>query len=317
METRHARMVREIAETGRISLASERIGIGQPALSKIVQRIEDEFGVALFDRGPQGSSLTPFGRLFLEFAQVIERETNDLMATAQSMRKGESGHFRIGAGQTWIHDLMPTILHKVHAARPNLSFSVVTGSVPDLVDQLVAGQVDLAFVSMTIPLSEDIVAEELIRDRLRIVARRDHPLSLQDSRPTIEEMLEYSWIIGEAINTDLPYSWLIKTTTQLGLPKPKIALETHQKYLMVEMVKNSNLLAFEPGNSPAVRNGEIVVLSEQPLGKPRGTGMIWRKEKAIAPGLQFLMDTVRTISAENNPMGQHIASDDAVTEATL
>ena len=75
METRHAHIVREIAETGRFSKAAERLGMGQSALSKIVMRIEDEFGFKVFDRGPQGAALTPFGRLFLEYATVLERET--------------------------------------------------------------------------------------------------------------------------------------------------------------------------------------------------------------------------------------------------
>ncbi|OSP54010.1 hypothetical protein BV911_14865 [Pseudoruegeria sp. SK021] len=293
-------MVRVIAETGRFSLAAERLGLGQPALTKIVQRVEDEFGVPLFTRGPQGTSLAPFGHLFLEYAEVIERETRDLASAALAMRKGESGHFRIGAGQSWIHNLMPAIIQQVHCARPNLSLSVVTGSVPGLVDELLAGRIDLAFVSMTVPLSDDLCSEELLRDQLSVIARPDHPLT-QLGRPcTIEEMLEYGWIIGEKIQTDLAYTWLQDATKKLGCPLPKVVLETHQKHLMVELIRNTDLLAFEPVHSPALTNGDVVLVSGQRIQRPRGTGMIWRKNRVV-PGMQFIMDVARSISSDRNP----------------
>lgn len=307
METRHARMVRVIAETGRFSLASERLGLGQPALSKIVRRVEDEFGVPLFTRGPKGTSLTPFGKLFLDYAEIVERETRDLAAAAIAMRKGESGHFRIGAGQSWIHDLMPTIVHRVYSERPNLSLSVVTGSVPELVDELIAGRIDLAFVSMTVPLTDDLCAEELLRDQLSIIARPGHPLTESDTPSTLEQLLQYDWIVGERINTDLAYTWLRAAAGKLGLPMPRVVLETHQKHLMIELVRNTDLLAFEPENAPAIENGEVVVISEQRIQRQRGTGMIWRKGRVV-PGMQFIMEVSREISSMRNPKRKAIES---------
>ena len=148
---------------------------GQPALSKITRRIEDEFGEKLFERSPQGVTLTPFGRAFLDYAKVVERETQDLANISRALRAGESGLCRIGAGQTWAHGLLPAIVAKVNAMRPNVAMSIVTGSVAVLLEQLLAGQLDLAFVSLEPPLSDELDFEALNRDHKHIVARRDHP----------------------------------------------------------------------------------------------------------------------------------------------
>ena len=297
METRHARMLREIAEAGRFSTASERLGIGQSALSKIVRRVEDEFGAPVFERGPQGASLTSFGRVFMAYAQVVERETRDLSAAATAMQKGKRGHFRIGAGQTWIHDLMPTILREVHSARPNLTLRVVTGSVPELVDQVASGDIDLAFGSDSVPLTLDLVFEELIRDQLMIVARKDHPLSRLGRPCELRDLWEYGWIMGESNHSDQAYSWLLTVAQNEGLPEPTIVLETHQKHLVVSLVQSTDLLAFEPSHAPVLLRGDIVPVSGQQIARQRGTGMIWRRRREIPPGLQFVMDTARNVAA--------------------
>lgn len=299
METRHARMLREIAETGRFSIASERLGIGQSALSKIVRRVEDEFGAPVFERGPQGATLTSFGRVFLAHAQVLERETRDLSAAATAMQKGQRGHFRIGAGQTWIHDLMPTIMNQVHAARPNLSLCVVTGSVPELVDQVTTGDIDVAFASETVPMTRELISEELLRDHLLIVARKDHPLTRLGRPCELRDLWQYGWIVGECNGSDQAYSWLLSVAESEGVAKPSVVFETHQKHLMISLLQTTDLLAFEPRHAPALLRGDVVPVSDHLFARERGTGMIWRRRREIPPGLQFVMDTARAVAADS------------------
>ena len=302
METRHARLVREIAETGRFSLASERLGIGQPALSKIIRRIEDEFGVKLFERGPKGATLTPFGHTFLEYAQLVERETEDLMATTLAMRKGESGHYRIAAGQTWMHDLIPAILARVVTERPGLRVNVRSGNVPDMLELLAEGRIDLAFVSLTVRMGDEFCVEELNRDHLSIIARRGHPLVLGDGPPSLSEMLRYGWIVSEANKLDLGYRWLASAAERQNLPPPKVVVETNQRNLLIDLVKNTDLLAFQTSKLLAVASGELVVISERRIMRERGAGIVWRRGRPVPPGLAFIMDVARSVCTERQQL---------------
>lgn len=299
METRHAHIIREIAATGRFSKAAEKLGMGQSALSKIVMRIEDEFGLKVFDRGPQGAALTSFGRLFLEYANVVERETRDLKSVAMSVRKGQSGHFRIGAGQTWVSDQLPEIFVRMHRLRPGLRISVVTGSVTDILGGVRSGEIDLGFTAMTMPTGPDLCSENLTYGQLRVVARRGHPLAQLDRPCRFHEMMEYDWVVGECSESDLTWNWLTSTAQKRGLPKPNVILETPQRELATQALMNSDLLGFQPRNAKAVLNGQLAVISEQRVARMRATGM-WRKNRQIPPGLQFIMETARAFIAERD-----------------
>lgn len=69
METWHLKAFLKIAETGSISRASESLGVAQPSLSQQLVRLEEEVGVALFQRTARGVTLTEAGRLFQQHAR--------------------------------------------------------------------------------------------------------------------------------------------------------------------------------------------------------------------------------------------------------
>lgn len=300
METRHAHIVREIAATSRFSKAAERLGLSQSALSKIVMRIEDEFGFKLFDRGPQGSTLTAFGRQFLDYANVLERETRDLKSVATSMRRGQSGHFRIGAGQTWVSDQLPEIFVQMHKARPGLRLSVETGSVSEIIGKVSSGEIDLGFTAMTMPLGADLVSEDLTYGQLRVVARRGHPLTRLDRPCRFDEMMAYDWVVGECSAADLTWNWLTSTAHARGLPRPTVVLESPHRDLATQALMNSDLLGFQPSNAKAVLTGDLAVISERRVARMRTTGMVWRRNRQIPAGLHFIMETVRAFIAKRD-----------------
>ncbi|MEM7462670.1 MAG: LysR family transcriptional regulator [Pseudomonadota bacterium] len=102
METKHIRFIRCVAEHGNISSASREIGITQPALTKIVSRVEDVVSAKLFERGPRGVRLTPLGRLFLERMDGVEREMHNFASEIQAYKRGIAGTVRLGVGQFWL-----------------------------------------------------------------------------------------------------------------------------------------------------------------------------------------------------------------------
>ena len=78
LEFRHLRYIIAVAEEGHVTRAAERLGIAQPALSRLIKTIEQEIDLQLFRRVPRGVELTDAGRTFLDgaratFANLIER----------------------------------------------------------------------------------------------------------------------------------------------------------------------------------------------------------------------------------------------------
>ncbi len=85
METNQIQFLRTVAEHGNISSAAREIGLTQPALTKIVLRVEDIVGAKLFDRKSRGVRLTPFGDMFLHRMETVEREMLSLTHEVRAM----------------------------------------------------------------------------------------------------------------------------------------------------------------------------------------------------------------------------------------
>ena len=96
MTLQQLRYIIEIAQSGSISLAAQRLFITQPSLSKSVADLEKEMGITIFYRGSRGVMLSPDGVRFLAYArQVVEQA--DLLEQ----------QYKFGTPQTDIHSKMP------------------------------------------------------------------------------------------------------------------------------------------------------------------------------------------------------------------
>src|SRR5690606_37050169 len=107
--------------------AATACGVTQPALSKSLQRLEADTGLALLERGGRGLRLTSAGLAFREHAQKLWAQYRDAVRHAMELRVGEAGLLRVGAtGATMDAYVMPA-LQRLLPLRPALRVQLTQG----------------------------------------------------------------------------------------------------------------------------------------------------------------------------------------------
>ncbi len=188
----------EVARVGSISEAARRLHMVQTNVTVRIRKLEDALGVRLLDRGARGSSLTPAGEalepLVARLAALIDEV--DLVFQKSDYRTAEL--LRLGAIETVVAALLPSLLEACRAKSRWLQFAVTSGSSVTLIKMLQEGRLDAAFVSY--PARSDRLKTELeFQDELvllvplasDVLAKND--LALWDRFPLLIQRLGCSY----------------------------------------------------------------------------------------------------------------------------
>ncbi len=179
MEIRQLRAFMAIAERGTFTAGAQHVHITQAAVSMQIRQLETELGARLFVRAPRRVILTEAGEALIERAQRILREHDAAVAEIAELNGAERGRLRVGSASAMVSaDPLPQILKELRERHPRAEVSIVSGTSEALVRQILAGALDMAFVSLPVE-ARGIQTEVLSRDQLVAVASPRHKLAQQ------------------------------------------------------------------------------------------------------------------------------------------
>lgn len=179
MEIRQLKAFIAIVEMGTFTAAAERVHVTQAAISMQIRLLETETGNRVFVRAPRRVILTEAGEKLLVRARAILREHDAALAEMAELRGAERGRVRVGSSSAMVSaDPLPQILRELRAAHPHAEMSVASGTSQALVEQILKGELEVAFVSMPVE-AHGIETESLNRDELIAIANPRHPLAGQ------------------------------------------------------------------------------------------------------------------------------------------
>ena len=179
MEIRQLRAFVAIAESGTFTAGALRVHVTQAAISMQIRQLENEIGAKVFVRAPRHVILTEAGEQLLRRARQILREHDAALDEIAELAGAERGRLRIGSASAMVlTEQLPTILKELRKQHPAAEIAVTSGTSEVLVDQILAGEVDVAFVSL--PVDErGIKTERLSEDQLVAIASPRHKLAKQ------------------------------------------------------------------------------------------------------------------------------------------
>jgi LysR family transcriptional regulator, nitrogen assimilation regulatory protein len=185
-----------VAEVGSITIAARDLRIAQPALTRRIQRLEDDSGSQLLLRLPRGVQLTAVGREFLEHCRRILREVALAEDSLAVNRNRPGGHVALGIPGTLTALIVPRLVEKIRDRTPKLTVSVTEGTTPYLYENLLSGRADLAILNNP-PSSRAIRLLPLTSEALVVVA----PASMAGSRRSfsLNELARTAVIVTKGI----------------------------------------------------------------------------------------------------------------------
>jgi LysR family hydrogen peroxide-inducible transcriptional activator len=166
------------AETGSFSRASECVCVTQSALSQGIQRLEDELGVKLFNRGSIPVALTPAGELFLEDAYTIMQAYNAIpqkMADLQNLKRGK---VKIGISLFYGRYSLSKIIPQFRQEYPGIELNLVEAISAEQEELLLKGRLDICVFSLPLNAS-GIIYEPLFEERILLAVPKNHPINAQ------------------------------------------------------------------------------------------------------------------------------------------
>jgi DNA-binding transcriptional LysR family regulator len=179
MEIRQLRAFVAIAESGTFTAGALRVHVTQAAISMQIRQLENEIGEKEFVRAPRHVILTEAGEQLLRRARHILREHDAALDEIAELAGAERGRLRIGSASAMVlTDQLPAILAALRAQHPAAEIGVTSGTSEALVDQILAGDVDIAFVSLPVDV-RGIKTERLSQDQLVAIASPRHKLAKQ------------------------------------------------------------------------------------------------------------------------------------------
>jgi LysR family nitrogen assimilation transcriptional regulator len=144
MELLELRYLAEVADAGSFSKASVRIGITQPALSRQIQKLEQELRTQLFYRHGRGVSLTPAGLKLREITKPILQQLSDLKREIIEQSAGTIGQVTFGVPPSLGATLVAPLARRFRATYPDATLRVYEAFSSTVLEWVESGRLDLA-----------------------------------------------------------------------------------------------------------------------------------------------------------------------------
>jgi DNA-binding transcriptional LysR family regulator len=130
-----------IRDHGGFGRAADHLGRTPPAISLQMKRLQESFGVALFQRDGRSAVLTPQGELALQYARRLLELNDDMLENVKGATA--SGVVRIGFAQDFVETVLPRVLVRFQALYPSIRLEVKVGN-STLENDIEAGRLDVA-----------------------------------------------------------------------------------------------------------------------------------------------------------------------------
>jgi DNA-binding transcriptional LysR family regulator len=169
----------EVARSGSVRKASEKLFVAASAVNRQMINLEEELGVELFDRLPNGLRLNPAGERLLRHAQATLHDFEVMRTELDAMKGERTGHVKVCSMDSLFLDVLPSVVEDFSRAYPAAIYTFTTAQPMDVASIVSSGQADIG-CSFLGRLPAGLMAVSQAAMPLGIVMPPGHPLARQE-----------------------------------------------------------------------------------------------------------------------------------------
>lgn len=190
------RYIVTLAQEQHFGRAADRCYVSQPTLSIAVKKLEDELGVALFERTKSRVQPTPLGEQIVAQANLVLEQTAAIKDLADAGKDQLSSPLSVGAIFTIGPYLLPKFIPQLQQKASKMPLYVEEGYTHNLRKKLRNGELDVIIIAL--PFEEpDVVTQVLYEERFVVLMPKDHPLAAKEAVDPNDLNSEQLLLLGE------------------------------------------------------------------------------------------------------------------------
>ena len=176
--------------------AAEHCRVTQPTLSMMIQKLEDELGVKLFDRNTQPVSPTPAGRKVIDQARVVLYQTSLIEEIVNEEEQSLKGTFRLALLPTIAPYLLPRFFQQLSEKHPDLDIRIKEMQTAPTLKALIDGKIDAAIIANQ-PTENLLQGETLYYEQFYAYIARNENLFKKNLVRSSDVSGERLWLLDE------------------------------------------------------------------------------------------------------------------------
>lgn len=292
MKLHHFRDLLAVVETGSLRAAARHLGLAQPVITRSIQELEHELGVALFERHAKGVMLTEKGAMFVRRVEAIQAELQRAQDEIAQSKQELTGEISVVFSPVICMTLMPRILPAFNRQYPNVVLRISEGLFQTVETALENGVIDFWVGPLELSISHPrFSVERLFDTSRRVVGRTGHPLA---GASNLADLAGSGWVRPALAKstTETDFTPIFKDA---GLAPPKVLIHSGSPLITILTVASTDFLtmlpehvfAFSSLSKLIAKFDFIAPLYSPPICSARRHGL------RLTPAAEHLCDLIR------------------------
>jgi DNA-binding transcriptional LysR family regulator len=244
-----------VARCGSIREAAEELHVAQSALSRQIQKLEDELGVPLFQRHSRGVELTSAGEILLGYAQTSQRQVERVRSEVDALKGLRRGIVHVSAIESLVPHLLPEVIARFNRRHPGIQFDIAIEGSDRVLSAVREGRTDIG-LTFHPPADPELATAFKVRAPLLAIMSSQHPLA---GRPRVS-MAECAAYPVALPMRNTSSGTLIDLACKAAGVHMKPVLQVNSIPLRVAFLRDGKGITFLPRLSAwdSLRTGELV-----------------------------------------------------------